>query len=192
MSMRIASAVALVCFVVLPAQLTAGEPVEYVYRGWLEDEFLYIRPPSDGTSDGVLVLGGDALEPAEFCTSESEFICILSRRYTFAVPKRLEAAKQWILRGITFELAGEDLSVSIFGKKFDGLLLIRTPSEAFASGRSTGKPSYFLYSYRHGLVGFGRDPLPDGAATTYWMAEQVGFGASNPELRNPGHRGKVN
>jgi hypothetical protein len=159
----------------------AAGPVAHHYFGWLENESLVIEEPEKGSLVGRIVVGGDAIEEARFCDSTADYVCLFSYRFTFAVPKKLPIdAKEWTLRGVTFELEKSALSISIAGRTFDGLLLIKTPADADLGGRQSGKPAYFLYSPAAGLVGFGRAPVPT-PSTTYWMSGRTGFGALKRE-----------
>jgi hypothetical protein len=160
----------------------AEDSTKHRYQGWLENEMLTIKEPEPGASQGWIIVGDDGFEPTEFCGAESDYVCFFSRRFAFAAPKRTApSVTSWIVHGVQFELENKDLDVSLLGVRKSDLMLIKAPASATAAGRETGKPAYFLYSPIDGLVGFGLDPLPDGAGTTYWLQGTYWFGGTGKE-----------
>jgi len=179
--MKITISLLVMSFFVLGAANAAAaeDGVKHRYVGWLEGDFLTVQEPEGAGQQGWIVIGNDGFAPAEFCPSTSEFICFFSRGFAFGVPRRINpAATDWTIREVKFELLKRGLAVSLLGRQLEDLMLIKAPPEATMVGRATGKSGFFLYSRSEGLVGFGLDPLPDGAAVTYWIQGQTGFGAS--------------
>ncbi len=115
------------------------------------------------------MIGNDAFFSTEFCETEEDFYCFISGDISFAVPKLIEPTmKDWTVRGIRFELLERDASISVFGRKLDGLAVIR---------KSAPPPQgtyVYLYSARHGLVAFGLEDL----RATHWLEGEVGFGSA--------------
>lgn len=115
---------------------TAEDGAKHRYVGWFEDEFLTVQEPGEGGQQGWIVVGNDGFEPAEFCPPSSEFICFFSRRFSFAVPRRLDpAVADWTVRDVKFELVKKGLTVSLLGRQIEDLLLIKAPPEATMVGR---------------------------------------------------------
>lgn len=158
------------------APSTAGDAT-YRYVRWVGRETLSIQAPTNGSSRGQVIIGDDAFFQTPFCESDSDFFCFFSSQLAFAVPKHLSnVARKWTVRDITFEIVEKDVSVSIFGRRHIGLIVVKTPAEATNVGQKTGKPTYFLYSARDGVVGFSYEY----GQPTYWLEGEVGFGAQTP------------
>ena len=152
-----------------------GTPSRFRYVGWIGNDVLSIERQDGDISRGRMEYGNDVGFDVEFCEESSDFICFFSALHAFAVPKRLNPTERsWTVRGIKFELVGEDLTISLFGRRLGGLYLIRTPADATVLGRQTGKPAFSLFSPTNGLVGL----YLYRELRTYWMDGAYGFGAS--------------
>ena len=71
---------------------------------------------------------------------------------------------------VTFDVVEDGLTISIFGRSFDDIVVIRGPEGATGFDDDA---RLYLYSRAHGLVGFSTDDL----RATYWLRGEVGFGA---------------
>lgn len=146
------------------------------------------RPPIRGKSEEYsfqipkgdeiypyMVYSGHVYDRAKYCPSESEYYCVFSIRYAFAVPKDLfdKEPTEWEVDGYLFKRIGGRINLLILGKEFDDVYLIETPPEAFYLGKSSGKSTLSLYSPTAGLLGFVDIRLDD----FYWLTGPVGFGA---------------
>jgi hypothetical protein len=150
---------------------TAAHAESYRYVRWTGLDRLMIEPPVGNPSKGRIVVANDALFQTDFCETSDDYHCFFSAQHAFAVPKMLRAnTKEWTVHGIRFELVDRNVSVSIFGRRIDGLSVVRSPANATAGE----KPWLYLYSPRDGLVAFGSEDL----RSTFWLEGDVGFGAS--------------
>lgn len=162
---------------ILPVSASGERGRTHRYVGWVQNESFSLNE-----SIGVVEYADDVTSKAEFCSAESKFVCFFSMYHAFAVPKNLDSAgRQWSVHGVNFELVAEHLSLSIAGREFTDLLLIRTPAEATVVGRQTGKPGLSLFSSKFGLIGFS---IPR-ELTTYWIEGKYGFGASEVGIARP-------
>lgn len=149
------------------------------YRGWVDSQTLVIKEPATGSTQGSVVIGGDAVYEADFCNQDSGYSCFTSQAYAFAVPKRLEpGVSKWTVGGLSFEIVREGMELSLLGSRISGLLLIKLPAGAKYGAEPTDRDAFYLYSAERGLVAFGFDPAYP-YATTYWMESRVGFGAGD-------------
>jgi len=149
------------------------------YRGWVEDQTLVIKEPAAGSTQGSVVIAGDAVYQADFCNQDSEYFCFTSQAYAFAVPKQLEPGmRKWTTGGLSFEIVREGMELSLLGSRISGLLLIKLPAGAKYGAEATDRDAFYVYSPERGLVAFGFDPAYP-YATTYWMENRVGFGAGD-------------
>lgn len=154
---------------------TGGEYTTFSYVGWLKDESYKIRVSKEDPKSGWIIFGNDGLNIAEFCEPNSEFECFFSRRLAFAVPKSGINTESWMLRDYEFKVIEKNLSITLLGTQIGELYLIETPAEATLAGLHTQKPTYWLYSTKVGIVGFGTDAIPDNRSTVYWLRDNVGF-----------------
>jgi len=167
----------ILCAAFTPSRSLGNSPREHSYYGTFSGDVVLLREPGNETGPGEIIYAGHVFYPARFCDSKSTFICFFSDRFTFAVPKRMDPlARSWTLNGAQFELVKDHVSVEIVGRRFENLMVIKTPAEADGGGRASGKPSFFLYSYATGLVAFGRAQSPT-QSITFWMQGPLGFGA---------------
>lgn len=171
--------VPLIGFLLFAGIAVAEVAPRYVYVGWIgfenttADETITIREPESGSARGSIVVGGHASWQTDFCEASSEYVCFFSPLHSFAVPKDFDPAiRQWTVRGVKFELVKENASVSILGRRLNGLFVIKTPSEAMLT-ESPVEAGLSLYSPTYGLVGFYIDRM----IRTYWVEGPLGFGA---------------
>lgn len=105
-------------------------------------------------------------EDATACPDSSPYFCIRSKTFSFAVPKRLTAEKQWTVNAISYRVTSEQ-KIAILGKE-DDLLLIDEVTKDGAGLR-------FLYSRGRGLVGIWHSkPQKPGF---FILQNACGFGA---------------
>lgn len=175
------------CILLSPLLAHAGEDqATHEYRGWIENQTLVIKEPAAGSTEGTLVIGGDAIYKTQFCDEDSDYFCFTSQSYAFAVPKRLRpGVSSRTVEGITFEVVRENMEVSLFGSRVSGLLMVKLAAGAKYGAEPTDRDAFYLYSPERGLVAFGFDPAYP-YATTYWMEGSKGFGAANEDVaRSP-------
>jgi len=162
--------------ILLPISAGADGP-DFEYIGWFDRDIIQFHMRHEG---GPRIGYHDALNIAEVCDVDSEYLCFFTLRLAFAVPKHTSPeVPTWTVRGTTFQLVERDLSISILGVQLDNLLLIKSPASATLRTQHSGKATFFLYSSERGLVGFGDEPGL-GPTTTYWLVGKRGFGARNP------------
>jgi len=143
----------------------------YRYTSWFGDLTLSIREPTETSSRGQIVVGDDAFFQADFCEPQSEYHCFFSTQFAFAVPKHIKPSeKEWAVRSVKFELVRHSLSVSVFGRRFDDLFLIRSPAEATITGRELDEARLYLYSKRYGIVGM----TAGDSLAAYWLETDHG------------------
>jgi len=143
----------------------------YRYVRWIGLDRLTIEQPVGSASKGRIVVANDAFFQTNFCETSDDYYCFFSAQDAFAVPKALRSnTRDWTVRGVRFELVERNVSVSVFGRKIDGLSVIRRPVNTTVAAE---KPWLFLYSSRDGLVAFGSEDL----RSTYWLEGDVGFGS---------------
>lgn len=168
----------------LPLAAEAGGKYRaFNYVGWLRNESYEIRVSKEDPSTGWLVFGNDGYHIAQFCEPLSEFECFFSKRLAFAVPKDGINTASWILRDHEFKVIEKNLSITLLGTQIDGLYLIESPAEATLAGLHTQKSTFWLYSTKIGVVGFGADAIPDNRSTVYWLRGNIGFGKSTGKVR---------
>jgi hypothetical protein len=150
----------------------AADAESYRYVRWVGLERLTIEPPVGHSSKGRIVVADDAFFQTDFCEDADDYYCFRSAQHAFAVPKVIGSnTKEWTVRGVRYELIERNVSISVFGRKIDGLSVMRSPANVTAAGN---KPWLYLYSPRDGLVAFGSEDL----RSTYWLEGDVGFGAA--------------
>jgi hypothetical protein len=147
----------------------AADAESYRYVRWVGLDRLTIEPPVRDSSKGRIVVANDAFFETDFCEADANYYCFFSPHHAFAVPKVIGPnTSEWTVRGVRFELVERDVSIGVFGRRIDGLFVIRSP----VGGLVGGAPYLYLYSPRDGLVAFGLESL----RTTYWLEGDVGFG----------------
>jgi len=157
----------------LAIQAHAAETFTYV--AWIHDEVVSIEQPENGTN-GSVIHAQDAVFESEFCAQASEYLCVFSPIYAFAIPSRFDGSvRTWSVNSTTFEVVESGLTVSIFGAEVSDVSLIRTPAAATLLGKETATPTFSLYSPEHGLIGF-RIPK---SLEVYWLVGDIGFGRSD-------------
>lgn len=167
----------LFCFVLSCIECDAGLAQSYSYDAWV-DEKITIETPSANETKGFVTLGADGRAIAEFCPSHSDYFCVFSPLYAFAVPKRIDPdVRSWTVNNLKFGLVRTGIKMSIFGREMDDLIMIATPADATAAGRQSMQSSWSLYSPKFGLIGF-RTPR---SLPVYWAVGSVGFAARNAE-----------
>jgi hypothetical protein len=165
---------ALVLLAATPGSSTETQQ-SYRYVRWSGLERITIERPAGPAAQGRIVVANDAFFKTSFCEEESGYYCFFSAHHAFAVPKSIAGnTDEWTVKGVRFELVERDVSVSIFGRRIDGLAVIRSPANATVAG---DKPWLYLYSPRAGLVAFGSEDLQ----VTYWLDGEHGFGGSDAE-----------
>ncbi|HLB31802.1 MAG TPA: hypothetical protein VJN91_09750 [Gammaproteobacteria bacterium] len=138
------------------------------------EEFSF-QTPKQGEGNGHMIYGGDAYFETKYCPQESEYICVFSPYYAFAVPKDLSEtnSSEWEVDGFVFKRRSGREQRRILGSYVDDVYVIETPPEAFYLGRKKNKPTLSLYSPTIGLIGFVDIRFDD----FYWLTGRVGFGA---------------
>lgn len=141
---------------------------------WREHFKFELPVRKDETKGGVLY-GGDAYNVSEYCPQDSEYFCVFSAYFAFAVPKHLrEDQTEWRVNGYVFRLGGKQ-KISIMGVEIDDVYCILAPPEASSLGKEVGRPTSFFYSPTVGLIGFDIVRWPG----FYWLTGRVGFGAQS-------------
>lgn len=152
----------------------------FSYLGWLYGNETYkLKVSIDKPTEGWLIYGGDVIEKITYCEPSSGFYCFFSRSLAFAVPKNTLSAKEWVVQGTKFKVSEEKLDITIFGARFDNLYVIESPANATLVGKHTNKPTYWLYSQKYGVIGFGLNSIPDNRSIVYWLKGTAGFAANN-------------
>lgn len=169
-----------IALVLVASTLGSSTETEQSYRyvRWSGLEQITIEEPVEPNAQGRIVVANDASFQTSFCEADSEYYCFFSAHQAFAVPKSIAGnTDEWTVKGVRFELVERDVSVSIFGRRIDGLVVIRSPADATVAG---DKPWLYLYSPRAGLVAFGSEDL----RVTYWLEGEHGFGGSDQKKQS--------
>ena len=157
----------------LTSQLAIAEPFTYRVN---TDASISLRlfPPDRHSANGYVMYGNHIEAEAKYCSPTSEFYCVISLIYSFAVPKRLGEYQNtnWSVHGIQFSLIASNRSLSLFGLKFDDIWVIATPAEGTLGQRTI----HSYYSLEHGLIGF-EDP-GDQLQMHFWLSGKQGFGSA--------------
>lgn len=151
----------------------------YSYRGSLTDDRVRIEVPGTGSTEGTIWTASDAAEATTFCPGEAEFWCFRSVGFAFAVPRQLQVgSNSWAHDGVEYEVLREGVSVRLFDRAYEGLMLIRSPASATFRGRHTGAEEHYLYSPVHGIVGFALATSAEATPRAFWLEGDRGFGAA--------------
>lgn len=129
----------------------------------------------DESANAIAV--GDVSLPATYCDDKSEYFCINSDVFYFAVPKSLTVKqKSWSLGGHTYHVVVPLHSMLLFGER------IRVEIISTVGPKSVDSPAdvtYFLYSPRHGLLAVESRLTGDLATDILWSTSRIGFGGQS-------------
>jgi hypothetical protein len=92
----------------------------------------------------------DQKGPAEFCTDDSNYICMKSIHVNFAVPKVQPMPNKWEVEGIAYCFV-EILDYMIGDDEIDEAYLIAAPENGLCESLSGSEPR-FLYGKKSGLI----------------------------------------
>ncbi|WP_435274565.1 hypothetical protein ACMAZF_14910 [Psychrobium sp. nBUS_13] len=127
------------------------------------------RPPDKSS---IILSGRDRILSTLECKHESKFFCFFSIRYAFAVPKKLSSQKEWTVENVNFRVVDDKISLLFLGHRYKNLYLIQTPASGTLVGKRTGNSTFWLYSPKYGLLGFGEKRY----YIDYWLQQEKGFG----------------
>lgn len=115
------------------------------------------------------VYEGHLLYPAKFCSADDAYICVDSRLFSFAFPKKVEK-DNWTVFGKEYSLVRSLDRVSILGEHVNLFQVEREDGELVHQ---------YLFSPERGLVAFGVRANDEASLGWFmWSAERRGFGAS--------------
>lgn len=120
-------------------------------------------------NEGLIEISNTGL-PAEFCPVDSEFHCVISESFTFAVPKEFKAdADQWSYAGVNFKVKESLRKRQVLGKELAVVEIIAKREDGY---------SQFLYSPQDGLIAFGfSEGKTHGFSQYFWTEMLPGFAA---------------
>lgn len=155
---------------------SSGLKIEY--RGWLEGATETFYLPIAGEVESVVQHAPDATSTAKFCEADSDYFCISSYTLNFAIPKCLgEMQAHWQLNDIEYEILKTGQLVSLFGRTYRNLLLIRATKRPTDDTSTVAEATRILFSVESGIVGYAREfafePTP-----TFWLASEFGLGSA--------------
>ena len=153
---------------------SGGHPT-FQYRGSFEREVIRIELPKPGETRGRVYFADDEASEAQFCEASAPYVCILSRRYSIAIPKNIgPETTSWSYRDVRYEILKRGISIEIAGTQYSDLFLIRSPAV-----EKLKKPSTVtLYSRRAGVIAFSQEDTGEGALpAAFWTVSSSGFGA---------------
>lgn len=162
---RVLSCCLLVFVLVMPVQdAQATNPIDrWVYVDPLDPRIVVTL---ERTPDSFGL--GDVQFDADYCTDDSENICVKSRGFQFAVPKGFDGnTSGWNVRDAEYHVA-EYTELRVFGLE-EGVYLI---DHAAPEGQLR-----FIFSPTRGLLGFGG--LPENGGRLLLLESVCGFGSSN-------------
>lgn len=137
------------------------------------DRWVYVDPINprivvtlERTPDSFGV--GDVRFDADYCTDDSENICVKSRGFQFAVPKGFDGGtSDWIVGDVEYHVA-EYTELRVFGLEDDVYLIDHSAPEGQVR---------FIFSPSRGLLGFGG--LPANGGRLLLLDSVCGFGSSS-------------
>jgi hypothetical protein len=160
---------------IVSASPAAQAQERFEYQRTLHGDLLGIEAPTGKGVEGRMTYASDEVRQATFCQQDSKYVCIFSNRYALAVPRNLgRAGRTWTVNGATFEIIADGMSVSLFGRRRDGLYLISTPVGAV--GGEAKQSIMTLYHPQYGAIGFSVR-FKSGDESTYWSTSEIGWGA---------------
>lgn len=183
-----------VSLLLLGANAVAAEKPKYTYYTYLGSPMtpgnsMVIAPPAAPDRTGWIAYGSDELTEAIFCPSQSDFICFKSATLAFAYPKhRPPELRTWTVDGVTFELVAEGLTVTLLGRTYRDLVVVKQPKGS-TPGTTPFPPEhtypylgaevFYLYSPAIGIVAIEQRSKmrPDIDKTALlWLSDKKGFG----------------
>ncbi len=119
----------------------------------------------------------DQLYEVESCSSDKYILCFSSFGLTLKLPKSIQdyESNTHKIDEVGIEFVAKYPFIKILGRKIDDVLLIKTDHNLTKYGRFTGSDTYWLYSSKLGIVGFGNGEL--GRSTSYLLEGKIGMGA---------------
>jgi hypothetical protein len=110
----------------------------------------------------------DAGEPASFCSDDSEYYCVDSPAFHFAVPKQspFDVGK-WTVKGHLYTAQTGENRIKAFGR-VEPIIVIES-SIPYTSG---AQPVRYYYTQEFGLLGY-----EIGDRERFVLAGEIGFGA---------------
>lgn len=133
--------------------------------------------------DEGTVMIGDYGVKARVCGVDSEYYCVNSGVFYFAVPKILtENNKSWAVNGREYKVVYPLRWISLFGRSIQVTII---ENQEFAPNGDSAT-TYYYYSPVSGLLGYeatedtkcGNPPRPKSSAPVlYFLSGKVGFGA---------------
>lgn len=160
------------------AMHTENQGIEFRYGSWIDrKDDLVVLPSKERTGAGS-VRRGASTESATICPTNGTLICVQSKELTFAVPQERSAARTpWSLGAYRFDLLKDDFTMTVLGRTYRGLMLIRSRSDAAPERQ-------FIYSPTEGLLAiglFGEGLLGTASMQTFWSRSGRGFGSRHEE-----------
>ncbi|MGB0921842.1 MAG: hypothetical protein ACPG1C_11050 [Alphaproteobacteria bacterium] len=144
-------------------------------------------PYTDSKPDahvGEITIGGDVVRYYGDCREDPDYVCLFDNFAIFALPRKMnDATSGWwyadkLDNEYEFTVKERDVSVQMFGNRFENLYRIAVPPAHTWRGKKYGEVFEFLYSPNAGVVAFAYIPPPesDRRSLTYWSTEALGFG----------------
>ncbi len=121
----------------------------------------YVPSPWENAEaqDGSITWGGDFVRHYKDCAEDEQYTCLFSTNVVFVLPKRMSKEMGgWSCRDYEFVVRENNVSVKLFGKKFDNLYRIEIPPAFTPRGREDGDMFEFLYNPQVGVIAFGYVP----------------------------------
>lgn len=118
--------------------ISSGEVVEFEFNS----NDVQIRYPTD------------VILKTENCFNENFKVCFFSRKFSLAIPVKIDVEKSWCVNSICYQSKGLSTSLKILNHTFDHVYIIESPASSTLIGRQKGKVIYWYYSEKNGVIAF--------------------------------------
>ena len=135
---------------------------QWIYRGLFDRE----RVIRIETNPDNMAIDG-SMRVAQFCSQDSEYICIRTDGFAFYFPKKISSSmKSWSAGGFAYNVSSMR-SASYLGVKYDVFVIMQEVQKGSL---------FYLYSEKGGLLALGGKGVD--TSMVYLLESKCGYGAS--------------